>query len=67
MTMQAMRVGGEETFGSGLEKFGVRRSGTVLQRVCGICGYVQPDGTRWSGSKAHDPGSPWVLGDAARS
>jgi hypothetical protein len=58
MTTRAMRVEGEEPFSFRLERFGVRHSGTFLQRVHGICGYVLLGGTRWSGPKARDPGSP---------
>jgi hypothetical protein len=49
MTMHAMRVEGEEPFGSRLERFGVWCLRTFLQRVCGICGYDLLGGTRWSG------------------
>jgi hypothetical protein len=44
-----MCVEGEAPLGPGLERFGVRRSGTFLQRVYDVCGYVLPGGTRWSG------------------
>jgi hypothetical protein len=63
----AMRVEGEEPFGSGLKRFGVWHLGTFLQRVRGICGYVLVCRTQWSGPKAHVLGSLGVLGDAAHS
>jgi hypothetical protein len=51
VTAWAMCVEGEEPLDPGLERFGVRRSGTFLQRVRSVCGYVMSGGTRWSGPK----------------
>jgi hypothetical protein len=51
VTVRAMRVEDEEPLGLGLERFRVQRSGTFLQRVHGVCGYVLPGGTRRSGPK----------------
>jgi uncharacterized protein involved in response to NO len=49
--MWAMRVEGEEPLGPKLERFGVWHSGTFLQRVHSVCGYVLSGGTQWTGLK----------------
>jgi hypothetical protein len=58
MTVQVIRVEGEEPLGPGFERFGVRCSGTFLQRVHNTYGYALLVGARRSGPKPETREAP---------